>query len=157
MSRTKVPQPYELPVSRLEMSMDRIEICAAALRSRSAADGDSQRHRCSARGDRDGGAIMSPTAEVQQELQAEATRRVRAAMALIEDAQGKLGDACALLSSLQYGAPTWRQVSREYDRVHALWYRVQAFWHRGRYRLDPISVEAYRRRSEPGLTAGVRS
>lgn len=100
---------------------------------------------------------MSAVLDDRAALEAEATRRVRAAMALIEDAQGKLGDACALLSSLQHGAPTWRQVSREYGRVHALWYRVQAFSHAGRYRLDPDNINSFRRRIAASASMEVRS
>jgi hypothetical protein len=69
---------------------------------------------------------------------------VAKALRLIEDAQGLIGDACRVLSSLQYAAPQWRATSKLYDKVHAHWYRVRNTLELGpsarRVRLDPMSA-----------------
>lgn len=82
----------------------------------------------------------------EEQLRAEATLRVRKALAHIQQAQNELGAACAELSSLNYGVPVWKATSSLYDKVHALWYRVENFRQAGRYKLDSLNVEAMQRR-----------
>jgi hypothetical protein len=81
-----------------------------------------------------------------EELRAEAELRVRRALAHIQQAQNALGSACSELSALEHGYPTQQAVSKVYDRVHELWYRVQRFQQSGRFRLDRTNVEALERR-----------
>ncbi len=86
---------------------------------------------------------MNLSAEQQRIfLKAEAQRRVNCAMQAIERAQIELGNATQILSALQHGAPCWRATSKMYDRVHALWYRVQRLKHNSRVALDPLNTQA---------------
>lgn len=59
-------------------------------------------------------------------IQAEAQRKVRAALVSIEAAQRLLGKACEELSPIIGGAPAWGRVGKLYDKVHAEWHRVNA-------------------------------
>lgn len=83
-------------------------------------------------------------------LNSEARRRVARALRLIEDAQGQLNEACAVLSSLRYAAPEWKATSKMADRVKAHWYRVRdalEFGARARkICLDPLATEALLKR-----------
>ncbi len=81
-----------------------------------------------------------------ERLKAEAELRIRRALAHIQRAQNELAAACSELSALEYGYPTQKAVSKVYDAVHAVWYRVQRFQLSGRFRLDPTNVEALERR-----------
>lgn len=83
-----------------------------------------------------------------EQLRAEAQLRVLRALEKIQEAQNQLGQACAELSALQGGVPVWKATSKLYDRVHALWYRVERFRQQGRYRLDSVNVQALERRKE---------
>lgn len=87
-----------------------------------------------------------PTPAQKAALQLEARRRVERALRKIEEAQGLIGDACGILSSLQYAAPEWRATSKLYDRVRAHWYRVrnglQLAKKSGKVRLDPMAAQA---------------
>lgn len=82
----------------------------------------------------------------QQQLQAEAELRVRRALQCIQRAQNELGTACAELAALRGGVPVWKAASALYDRVHAYWYRVEAFRMARRYSLDDMNIEALERR-----------
>lgn len=79
-------------------------------------------------------------------LQAEARARVQKALDHIEAAQGELCSACQELSALVGGIPSWKAASTLYDRVKALWYRVEGFRMGGRYSLDSVNAEAFLRR-----------
>lgn len=79
-------------------------------------------------------------------LQAEARARVQKALDHIERAQGELCSACQELSALVGGIPSWKAASTLYDRVKALWYRVESFRTGGRYSLDSVNAEAFLRR-----------
>ncbi len=79
-------------------------------------------------------------------LQAEARARVQKALDHIEAAQGELCSACQELSALVGGIPSWKAASTLYDRVKALWYRVEGFRTGGRYTLDSVNAEAFLRR-----------
>jgi hypothetical protein len=85
------------------------------------------------------------TAQQQAVLQAEARRRVRLALAKIEEAQGLIGDACATLSTLRHAAPEWRATGALYDKIKAHWYRVRdglEFSKKAsRIALDPLASE----------------
>ncbi len=51
----------------------------------------------------------------------------RASLAHIQNAQNELGRAAQLLSSINFGgAVDWRRGNREYDRIHKLWYGLEA-------------------------------
>lgn len=67
---------------------------------------------------------------------AEAKRRLEEALGHIQAAQDELGRACAMLSSLRYGSPAWKRVSRLYDQVHGGWYRVAALRHHAHLEMD---------------------
>jgi hypothetical protein len=84
--------------------------------------------------------VASPTPE---QLRAEAEARVRRALAHIQEAQNHLGHAQAELSGIERGVRAWRLVGRLYDRVHAAWYRVEAFRKAGRFTLDGISTDTF--------------
>ncbi len=87
------------------------------------------------------------TSEQQAALDAEAQRRVRVALRQIEDAQNKLGDACATLSSLIGAIPHWQATSKLHDRVHAHWYKVQqALQGNGKIKLDGVNAEKFLQR-----------
>lgn len=81
------------------------------------------------------------------QLRAEAQLRVQKALDHIQQAQNELGSACAELSALVGGIPVWKATGTLYDRVRALWYRVESFRARGRFQLDSINVEALERRA----------
>jgi hypothetical protein len=55
---------------------------------------------------------------------AQAKLRIERALAQIQEAQYCLDRAAAELSSLCYGHPAQKRVSKLYDRVHAEWYRT---------------------------------
>lgn len=74
-------------------------------------------------------------------IAAVAQARVQEALRRIESAQGELMTACQLLSSLRNGAPAWRATSAMYDRVKALWYRVQPLRWNPKVTLDDMSAE----------------
>lgn len=80
------------------------------------------------------------------ELTAAARQRADAACALIEKAQNDLDSACAELSALVGGVPVWTATRKMTERVHSLWYKVDAFRKAGRYGLDSVNVEALERR-----------
>lgn len=79
-------------------------------------------------------------------LKLAARQRVNRALALIERAQNDLGSACAELSTLEGGVPVWNACHKLTDKVHAFWYRVEAFRNGGRYKLDRTHVEALERK-----------
>jgi hypothetical protein len=83
--------------------------------------------------------VASPTPE---QIRAAAEARVRHALAHIQEAQNHLHHAQAELSGIERGVTVWRLVGRLYDRVHAAWYRVEAFRKGGRFTLDGISTDA---------------
>jgi hypothetical protein len=78
---------------------------------------------------------------------AEAERRVQKALAHIQEAQAQLGRAAAELSNLEHGVVVWRMAGKLYDRVHAFWYRVEAFRKKGRFALDSIALDALAKRT----------
>lgn len=80
------------------------------------------------------------SALTKEEVQAEAELCVRRALAHIQEAQGRLDLACAELSKLMGGIPVWRATGKVSDRVRQLWYQVERFRGRGRFKLDDISV-----------------
>lgn len=90
------------------------------------------------------------TPEQRAALDAEVQRRIRRALHQIEEAQGLIGDACAILSSLRYAAPEWRATSKLYDRVKAHWYRVRDALEFSRkatkVSLDPLATETLLKR-----------
>lgn len=75
------------------------------------------------------------------QIRAAAEARVHEAMRRIENAQNELLGACQMLSAITYGHPTCKVVSKMYDQVRSLWYRVQNFSYTTRYRLDSVNVE----------------
>jgi hypothetical protein len=77
---------------------------------------------------------------------AEAKARIARALVQIEEAQNLLSSACADLSAVVGGIPVWRATSKLYDKVKALWYRVEDFRMRGKFHLDAVNVEAIERR-----------
>lgn len=79
------------------------------------------------------------------QLWQEAQRRIKRALDSIENAQGRLGDALADLSSLVGCNQLWTTGGKIYDRVHAFWYRVEAKRKAGKFELDGISAEALRK------------
>lgn len=86
-------------------------------------------------------ATMTP-----ERLRAESLARVRIALGHIQEAQNRLGDACAALSALNGGAGVHKSTSKLYDRVHSLWYQVDGFRQRGRFSLDDTNVDAILKR-----------
>lgn len=84
---------------------------------------------------------------------AEAERLVREALDHIQQAQTHLGRASAALSNLERGAAVWKFVGALYDRVHAGWYRVEAFRQAGRFKLDDIAGAALAKRLSRGHEA----
>jgi len=62
--------------------------------------------------------------------------RVRRALHNIQAAQNHLGRAASDLGAVCYGGPKQREVMRLYDRVHALWYRVNTLETNQRIELD---------------------
>jgi hypothetical protein len=72
--------------------------------------------------------------------EAAAAARVKAALDLIQEAQGLLGQAAAALCPVVGMVPEWRKVGALYDRVHAAWYQVEgkatSLRLSGRLRLD---------------------
>lgn len=80
----------------------------------------------------------------------EAERRVLRALDHIQRAQAELGHAQAALASLEGGVAVWRLTGKLYDRVHAGWYRVEAFRKAGQFGLDGLSREAFARHVSDG-------
>lgn len=86
-------------------------------------------------------------------VHAEAERRIRKALDHIQEAQAQLGRAAAELSNLEHGSAVWSAIGKLYDRVHAAWYRVEAFRKGGRWALDDIARAALAKRlAEKGGT-----
>lgn len=100
--------------------------------------------------------MSAPTQAEQAALNLEAVRRVRSALTQIEEAQNKLNDACATLSSLQHAMPEWRATSQMADKVKAHWYKVQNSLYLGskasRVRLDPLATDGVLARLRGGTT-----
>ena len=69
-------------------------------------------------------------------IQAEAQRKVRAALESIEAAQRLLGRACEELSPIIGAVGPWGRVGKLYDKVHAEWHRVRALLDRRKLDLD---------------------
>lgn len=80
--------------------------------------------------------MKSADAETERVRHLVAAMKVRRALVLIEDAQGRLDRACAELSSIQFGHPAQRRVRKLYDRVHAEWYRTRKLLEDARIRVD---------------------
>lgn len=85
---------------------------------------------------------MQPT---EEQIRAATLARIQEAQRAIQEAQNHLGRACSALSSLQHAAPLHKQVSKEYDRVHALWYKVEGLLFKKGVRLDALSIESLRK------------
>jgi hypothetical protein len=83
-------------------------------------------------------------------VQAEAERKVRTALDLIESAQRQLGRACAELSPVIGGIGPWGRVGKLYDRVHAEWHRTKALLDGRKLDLDETGRGALAK----GLAAG---
>lgn len=75
-------------------------------------------------------------------VRAQAEQTVHTALDHIEQAQRHLGEAAALLSNLAGGATGWAATAKIYDRVHALWHRIEAFRKKGRFNLDSLAQES---------------
>ena len=88
----------------------------------------------------------------EEQLRAEALRRVSRALALIEQAQNDLGSACAELSALEGGMRVWNACRKLTDRVHEFWYRIDGFRASGRFKLDGTNVAALARRLQQQAT-----
>ena len=72
--------------------------------------------------------------------------KVQKALNLIQNAQALLGEASAELSGIIGAASKWQQVGKEYDRVHALWYKVEGLIHNDRLFLDGAAEASARER-----------
>lgn len=72
----------------------------------------------------------------QQWRRAEAKLRILRALAHVQRAQDELGRAAGELSTLRFGHPAQRAVMRVYDRVHEVWYRVNALLVHPRVEVD---------------------
>jgi hypothetical protein len=79
-------------------------------------------------------------------VQAEAQRKVRAALDHIEAAQRLLGSACEELCPIIGAAPAWGRVGKLYDKVHAEWHRVNALLDRRKLDLDESGRAALAKR-----------
>ena len=75
----------------------------------------------------------------------EAERRIRKALEHVQRAQAELGRACEELSNIAPEPAARRELGKLYDRVHAAWYRVEAFRKSGRFDLDGIARETLAR------------
>lgn len=84
-----------------------------------------------------------------EQLRAIAQMRVLHALDRIQQAQSELLSACEQLSSLVGATTLHRATGKLYDRVHALWYRVDSFRNKGRYRLDDSNVRALLKKGMP--------
>lgn len=93
---------------------------------------------------------METTTDREALYQAEATRRLERALALIERAQNDLASACGELSTLEHGVPSWKATSTMCDRVKALWWKVHHFRMARRYRLDQMHRDALDRKLAEG-------
>lgn len=74
-------------------------------------------------------------------LRAESELRVRRALARIQRAQLELNAARSDLSALCGGVQVWKATGNLEIKVRALWYRVEGFRQKGRYRLDDTNIE----------------
>lgn len=81
-------------------------------------------------------------------VRAEAERRIRKALDHVQQAQAELGRACEELSNIEPEPAARRLLGQLYDRVHAAWYRVEAFRKAGRFDLDGIARESLAKRLE---------
>ena len=91
--------------------------------------------------------MPAPTTEErlaeQKLVDAEAKRRIRAALDRIERAQFELDRASQDLSAITFIAPEWKAVLAQRERVHALWYRVRRTLDRDRATLDSGARERF--------------
>jgi hypothetical protein len=88
----------------------------------------------------------------EEQLRAEALRRVRRALALIEQAQNDLSSACVELSALEGGSRVWAACVKLHVLVHGVWHRVDEFRASGRFKLDGTNVAALARRLQQQAT-----
>jgi hypothetical protein len=83
---------------------------------------------------------LVPPATSPTPREAAAVAHVKAALDLIQEAQGLLGRAAAELCPVQGMVPEWRRLGALYDQVHAAWYQVEGkatrLRQRRRLRLD---------------------
>jgi hypothetical protein len=86
-------------------------------------------------------------------LHHEAHNRLQRALELIERAQNDVASACAELSALDGGVPTWKAANQLHERIRALWYRVDKFRRVGRWKLDATHRDAIARREAVKQTA----
>lgn len=71
-----------------------------------------------------------------EDTNALAAAKVRRAMALVEEAQNKLMEACQELSPIIGAVPQWRKTSSLHDRVKAHWYALDAWLRKSSHRID---------------------
>lgn len=71
---------------------------------------------------------------------------IQRALDHVQQAQNYLGRACAELSPIIGGGPTWRRGSKLYDSVHAFWYVVNKLeaqlGKRGGPLVDSVNLQA---------------
>lgn len=53
--------------------------------------------------------------------------RIHVALDMLQAAQGKLGEAASMLSSLRWGSNQQQKVMRLYEGVHRQWYLLRDF------------------------------
>lgn len=85
------------------------------------------------------GLELSPT-------QYEALRRARAALERIAEAQARILDACEYLCRIDGLCPEWEIVGQEYDRLKALWHKVNLRVNGGGFDLDSDAKRAFEAR-----------
>jgi hypothetical protein len=81
------------------------------------------------------------------QIRAESQVKVRRALAKIQEAQNTLNDACSDLSTLCGGVVVWKATGKMADQTKALWYKVEAFRQKGRFKIDSLTIDAIERRS----------
>ncbi len=90
---------------------------------------------------------MIPTPAAENALSKELARAcIKRALDHVQQAQNYLGRACAELSPIIGGGPTWRRGSKLYDSVHAFWYVVNKLEaqlaKRGGPMVDSVNLQA---------------
>lgn len=81
---------------------------------------------------------------------AEAERKVRAALDLVEQAQHTLEAACQELSAVIGAAPDWARIGKLAERVHQAWRRLAYTKPKAGYGLDEFGRAALAKRQARG-------